>query len=324
MKKSLSLLTTAALAVSLSTGCAVMSHVPGLNLIYSGPTTKNTKVVDKAQAKTDQKQAQLEAYQKELSTRVSSLESNKVLQGSAFVYGTGKALDRVSSKEPAVSLAKDLNDVAAQALPKPTTADTQKLDRVVDDSLSTNKVTQATGGKELDALRDRLSGTEQALTKLNAQFEARIAKTEKERDAALDKERARSDAAAVKANQFDEANSLVGSAKLFVRNAWKLLVLVGVLSLIGLGIWKGGKLAAAVYCPPVALGMNVVGGLATKEVTKGFAQLVKGGEVFKDLLSKSQLTTEVKTAVEHLFAQAHTSSQDDNIQTAVKTLTAIK
>lgn len=302
-------------------GCAVMSHVPVLKYIYSGPTTRNTKAVDKAQNKTDKEQAQLEALQKQLTDRVAALEQNKVLQGSAFVYGTGQALDHATSSEPAVSLAKELNSVAGQALPKPSTSDTIKMDGVVSDSLSTDTNRVAAAGQELGALKSRLSKTEGQEASVTAKLDAKIADAKEDRDAALQKERARADSAAVKANQYDEANSLFGSAKLFLKNAWKLLVSVLVLGLVFLGIWRGGKLAAAVYCPPVALGMNSFEGLATKELSAGFSQLVKGGETFKDYVEKSNLTAEAKAAVADLFRRAHLESQDQKVQAAVGALT---
>jgi len=312
MKKFLCLL-----PLVLLTGCSIIPHIPVLNLIYSGPTHKETQAVSKAQSKTDKEQAELEAYQQELSNRVSKLESNKISLGSAFVYGTGKALDRATNTDPAVSLAKNLNDAAQQALPKPSTSDTIKMDNVVSDSLG--KV-PAQGSAEVNELRERLAKTEKQLSATQEKYNSKIEAAREDRNGALVKERAESHAVAEKANKFDEANSLWGSFKLFFSNGIHLFISLVVIGIVGWVVWKAGKIAAAIYCPPVALGMNSVEGMTSKEVAAGFSQVVKGGKKFLQYLNASPLTSEVKTSIANLFTQAHKESQDENVKNAVKAL----
>lgn len=313
MKKILALLP---LLIAL-TGCSIVPHIPVLNLVYSGPTTKETRAVSKAQNKTDKERAELDEAQAKFDARVSALESNKVQIGSAFVYGTGKALDRATQGDPAVKLAKNLNDVAQQALPKPSTQDTLSIDQAVDNCLGGRP---NTGEHELDVLRERLAETEKELDSTRSHYTKDVAGLQNDLDKALAKERATSSKVAVKANKFDEANSLWGSTKLFFSNGVHLFFSVLIIGLIGWVVWKAGKIAAAIYCPPVALGMNTVEGLTSHEVAAGFTQVISGGKKFLTAVEKSDLLPEAKAKVSELFTSMHKEAQDLHIQDAVKKL----
>jgi hypothetical protein len=314
MKKLLALLP---LILSL-TGCAIVPHIPILKSIYSGPTTRETRAVTKAQGKTDKERAELEAAQVKFDAKVVDLESNKVQTGSAFVYGTSKALERAPQDDPAVKLAENLNDVAQQALPKPSTSDTIAIDNAVTDSLGINPVR---GANEIVTLREHLAETEKQLSAEQARHAKDVAGLQSDLDSAISKERATSSQVAVKANKFDEANSLWGSTKLFFSNGVHVLFSLLIVGIIGWVVWKGGQLAAAIYAPPVALGMQQIQSLSTKELSAGFSQLVKAGESFKTYIQNSPLTADAKAAVADLFRRAHLESQDQTVQAAIKTLT---
>lgn len=299
------------------TGCSIVPHIPILKSIYSGPTTKETRAVTKAQDKTDKERAELEGAQAKFDAKVSALESNKVQTGSAFVYGTGKALERAPQDDPAVKLAQNLNDVSQQALPKPSTSDTIAMDKAVADSFGTNSVQ---GAKEITALRERLAKTESQLASTQAHYTKDVADLQSDVDKAIAKERATSSKVAVKANKFDEANSLWGSTKLFFSNGVHVVISLLIFGVIGWLVWQAGKIAAAIYCPPVALGMNSVEGLTSHEVAAGFAQVVNGGKKFLAAVEKSDILPETKAKISELFTSAHKEVQDMHIQDAVKKL----
>jgi hypothetical protein len=312
MKKLLALLP---LVLAL-TGCSIVPHIPILKSIYSGPTTRETQAVTKAQGKTDKEQAELDQYSKELAEKVQKIEVQKTELGSAFVYGTGKALDHATN-DPAVLLAKDLNDAAQQALPKPSTKDTIAIDQAVNDKLGTNP---AKGDTEIKALRERNAALERQLEQTQKNYGNDIASAHSDLEKALAKERDTSSKVAVKANKFDEANSMWGSTKLFFSNGIHVFFSLLIFALIGWVVWKAGKIAAAIYCPPVALGMNSVEGLTSHEVAAGFTQVVNGGKQFLAAVEKSDILPETKAKISAMFTDIHKQAQDLHIQDAVKKL----
>lgn len=302
------------------TGCSIVPHIPILNHIYSGPTTKETRAVSKAQVKTDKEQAELDAYKDELTTKLALIQSNRIELGSAFVYGTGKALERAPQNDPAVKLAESLNADAQQALPKPSTQDTVKVDKAVTEELSGDSRSVDQGEEAIAALRERLARTEAQLASTQAHYAKDIADAQADRDSALAKERAAGSKAAVKANKFDEANSLWGSTKLFFSNGIHVFFSLVIFGIVGWLVWQAGKIAAAIYCPPVALGMNSVEGMTSKEVAAGFTQVISGGKKFLAAVEQSDLLPEAKAKIQALFTSAHKEAQDLHIQDAVKKL----
>jgi hypothetical protein len=299
------------------TGCSIVPHIPILKSIYSGPTTKETRAVKNAQGKTDKERSELEAAQTQFDAKVASLEADKVQAGSAFVYGTSKALERAPQGDPAVKLAESLNDVALQALPKPSTSDTIAMDKAVSDSLGTNSVL---GAQEITVLRERLAKTESQLATEQARHTKDVEGLQSDLDKAIDKERATSSKVAVKANKFDEANSLWGSTKLFFSNGVHVVFSLLIVGIIGWVVWKAGKIAASIYCPPLALGLNSVEGLTSREVAAGFSQVVNGGKKFLAAVEESDLLPEAKAKISELFTSVHKEAQDLHIQDAVKKL----
>ena len=105
------------------------------------------------------------------------------------------------------------------------------------------------------------------------------------------------------------------SALRFFIGNWYVVILGVVL------LWYAGKMAARIYCPPIAMGMNVVQGFGGEAVRRGFTQLVGAGERFKagldDIVEDPDLVKRIK---EH-FRSSHERSQDLATQEVVKTLT---
>lgn len=92
---------------------------------------------------------------------------------------------------------------------------------------------------------------------------------------------------------------------------------------IGKMIFNGGKLAltaAASTNPGAAVGLNVVN-VAQSVVQKGFSQLVKGGEDFKDWVEKEITDTGLKAKILDAFQTSHMKSQDSDVQNAVTAIT---
>lgn len=81
---------------------------------------------------------------------------------------------------------------------------------------------------------------------------------------------------------------------------------------------------AAISNPAVAVGSGVAGGvlkIGGRVVTKGFAQMMKGGEEFKNAI-EAQLEPQVAELVKTVFRKSHESVQDEEVQTAIKAATA--
>lgn len=93
----------------------------------------------------------------------------------------------------------------------------------------------------------------------------------------------------------------------------------GILVLVGLAY--GALKIYGMTNPSVGLGVNAVTSVASKVVSKGFSELVAGGEAFKQYVEASPLTADVKAYVSSLFVQAHTSNQSVDTQKIVDTLT---
>lgn len=100
-------------------------------------------------------------------------------------------------------------------------------------------------------------------------------------------------------------------------------VYIGGIFVIGWIIWmvlRAVTTAAAGANPAVAVGLKAaqVGGRA---LSRGFSQLVKGGEQFKDEVKKEFSDAEVQEKVLKLFRASHQTSQDADVQSLIKNLT---
>jgi hypothetical protein len=77
---------------------------------------------------------------------------------------------------------------------------------------------------------------------------------------------------------------------------------------------------AAVAHPGAALGLNVVNA-ASGVVTKGFSQLVKGGENFKDWIADEIQDVGLRQKILDAFRVKHEQAQDDEVQNTVRAIT---
>jgi len=98
---------------------------------------------------------------------------------------------------------------------------------------------------------------------------------------------------------------------------------IGVIGLVIFVVWivlRALVSVAAAGNPGVAVGMRVaqVGG---KVLSRGFSQLVKGGENFKEWLKREVPEEKLKEKILEAFKQHQTSAQDADVQTLVKDLT---
>lgn len=96
----------------------------------------------------------------------------------------------------------------------------------------------------------------------------------------------------------------------------------GVILVVAIIFFVGKLLlsAAAVANPGAAIGLNVVNA-ASSLVAKGFSQLVKGGEDFKDWVSKEVQDTGLKQKILDAFKTAQMKNQDTDVQSTVQAIT---
>lgn len=96
----------------------------------------------------------------------------------------------------------------------------------------------------------------------------------------------------------------------------------GILALLAL-IYFAGKIAlsiAAIANPGAAIGLNVVNGIGAV-AAKGFSQLIRGGENFKDWVSREVKDADVKQKILDGFRIAQMQSQDEDVQNTVRAVT---
>jgi hypothetical protein len=97
-------------------------------------------------------------------------------------------------------------------------------------------------------------------------------------------------------------------------------IYLGCIALVLFLVWTGLKLYGAVN-PAVGLGVNSVGRIGGSILSRGFSEVVKGGEDFKAAVKASPLTAEVKTAVLDLFQRHAMQAQSQDTQRIVQNLT---
>lgn len=96
----------------------------------------------------------------------------------------------------------------------------------------------------------------------------------------------------------------------------------GILALVLL-LFFVGKLVLTVLAaanPGAALGLNVVNGMGSL-ATKGFSQLVKGGEEFKGWVKKEVTDGALQQKILDNFRTAQKAAQDQDVQNAILALT---
>jgi hypothetical protein len=98
---------------------------------------------------------------------------------------------------------------------------------------------------------------------------------------------------------------------------------VGLIILFFFILWTGLKIVGAVY-PVVGLGvsgLSAAGRIGSKTVTRAFAQVVKGGEAFKNAVDRSDLDDKAKAWVVDNLRRHQMESQDTDIQELVRKVT---
>lgn len=95
---------------------------------------------------------------------------------------------------------------------------------------------------------------------------------------------------------------------------------IALVAFIGFHVLKLALSAAAVANPGAAVGLGVVNAGA-HVVSKGFGQLVQGGETFKEWVEKEIGDSGVKEKILAAFQHAHTTSQDQDVQQVVQQIT---
>lgn len=98
---------------------------------------------------------------------------------------------------------------------------------------------------------------------------------------------------------------------------------VGGILLVVVIVFFIGKLllsAAAAANPGAAIGLNVVNA-ATSVISKGFSQLVKGGEDFKTWVEKEVQDAGLKQKILDAFQSTHMKAQDKDVQDTVRAVT---
>jgi hypothetical protein len=106
--------------------------------------------------------------------------------------------------------------------------------------------------------------------------------------------------------------------KNFINAHWFALTIGG--GVLGYLVWKAGKVAAQIYCPPVALGMNVVEGVSGKALSKGVSEMIHAGEQFKEAVDE-HFTEEQAQKIKALFREWQERRQSAGTQEMVKQLT---
>jgi len=97
-------------------------------------------------------------------------------------------------------------------------------------------------------------------------------------------------------------------------------VYIGCIALVLFLIWTGLKIYGSIN-PAVGLGVNSVGRIGSAVLSRGFSEVVKGGEDFKDAIKNSELTAEVKAKILDTFQRHSMQSQSQDVQKVVQTLT---
>jgi hypothetical protein len=98
-----------------------------------------------------------------------------------------------------------------------------------------------------------------------------------------------------------------------------LAIVAGALFLI----WTGVKVVGAVY-PPVGLGVagvSAAGRIGARTASRALAQIVRGGEAFKEALRRSDIDDKAKSAVFDLLRRHQMVSQDEPVQRLVQEMT---
>jgi hypothetical protein len=162
-----------------------------------------------------------------------------------------------------------------------------------------------------------LASTEGALASTIKEHEVKLSALQEAGEKAQKAERAKAETVAAKANLFDQADSLVGSAALFLKNAWKTVVGLTIVGILIAIVWFGLK-AYGVVNPAVGAATSVVG----KVVSAGESDVVAGAKAFESYVAASPLTSDVKNFVLGLFHAAAATPPAASSPAALKAATS--
>jgi hypothetical protein len=121
-------------------------------------------------------------------------------------------------------------------------------------------------------------------------------------------------------NNENEGKKIEGTGWFQVSYVWwvgGILVTVFVLFSVGKILLTVASLAN----PGAAIGLGAVN-VAQSVVTKGFSQLVKGGEDFKGWVSQEVADAGLKQKILDAFRAKHERAQDSDVQSTVRTITS--
>lgn len=96
--------------------------------------------------------------------------------------------------------------------------------------------------------------------------------------------------------------------------------MIGGLLLLAALVWFGLKVYG-VFNPVVGGVTSVIGRVSSSVVSKGFTQLVRGGEKFKDAVENSDLDEKTAEYVKKLFLASHKEAQDSDVKKVVEGIT---
>lgn len=99
-----------------------------------------------------------------------------------------------------------------------------------------------------------------------------------------------------------------------------LVLFIGFILFIAVSVGWSILKVFALTNPPLAMGINVAS-MGAKTVSKGFTQLVRGGENFKDRVNAEIADKEIATKVLELFKSEQQKAQNEDVQEVVKHLT---
>ena len=126
-------------------------------------------------------------------------------------------------------------------------------------------------------------------------------------------------------HKFSERNDELAGKKIegtgFLQIPY-FVYLFGIFALLFIGaiVLKLVTAVAAAANPGVGLGLSVASAGA-KVVSKGFAQVLKGGERFKERLQAEINDPELQKRVLGVFRTSHETSQDEDVQALIRHLT---
>ena len=121
-------------------------------------------------------------------------------------------------------------------------------------------------------------------------------------------------------NQKIEGKKVEGTGLVNVPYFVYIVIVGGLVFLAIIGI----KIALGVLSatnPAIGLGANVVKGLGSKVIAKGFSQIVKGGEEFLKRAEEEISDPDLYEKVKQMFLDEQQKAQDQHIKDAIKQLT---